>query len=160
MPRRVTESFIVKLHSHLYQINKIEPRLNKGGCAIFASEVYYRLRKMGYKPKIYVLDLQPEDMKQKVTEWRYAYKNKASTHLPMGDHCCIKLGMWFFDSKYLIEATENKKLYFDKEYDISGTISWQNIKYLVRIRRLWNTEFPRRNIPKIKNFIKEQFVHL
>ena len=148
------------------------PYINNGGCGIFASYLYKELVKYGFKPKILTLTSYGVD-KDEIRDYknsylpnlRYSRKNNRSPNNGAKSHYMVKLGNFALDcsGSFAFQKQKDHTVKIEKReyiYGILGTISIEDLDYLIKMEWAWNYCFERKHSPKIQRLIKKQLAKI
>ena len=136
------------LVSNYADINGRIPDINRGGCGIFAEELYNTLIKLGNKPQIYIIT------RFNINDVLEAIAND-NTYGFSFNHIIIKIGKYYYDS--------NGKRTIEDYRDIYGSnISFVNcsIEYLNKLNAnidVWNDTFNRNKTKNIQAVLEKAF---
>lgn len=122
--------------------NKI-PELNAGGCGVFASLMYKKLKSLGYEPKIVILDCTTYELEHKknilnrvMNRERTRFDDTESTSFA---HCYIKVDGVIFDG---LRMGSNVLCPF-WAYDSVGEYTIEELDTCLKVGS-WNPSFKRR----------------
>lgn len=145
-----------------WQVKNEIPKINQGGCGVFASKLYKELVKLGYQPKILILDGKYDDFSQKKETL-----NNRINKLPINGklkhtsfaHCCLEVGGLVFDGKEVGQKFLDSWIY---RYPIRGNYTIEELDLALKVGS-WNSSYSRRKknptLNKIiKKSIKQVFV--
>lgn len=146
--------------------------INCGGCGIFASFLYKELIKFGFKPKILVFKTWSVD-RDDIKEYKNSYlpdiqnsrKNNSNPKNGAKSHYMVKLGNFALDCSgdFPFVRQKDKSIHIEKyecTYALLGTMSIEDLDYLIGIKWAWNPEFNRRHSKRIEKLIKKQLAKI
>lgn len=141
---------IQKLYSEYKELNQIVPRLNWGGCGIFAENLYKTLANLGLKPKLVVITLNSKAMNQRIKGKHY--NGYAPIH-----HIVIKVGSKFIDSEGVYKHLKHTEY---KGMPLANTLTLDTLEKWNSDPTLWNPEFNRQHIKTIEDKLKECYKNI
>ena len=120
------------------------PKINHGGCGVFAASMYRQLEKLGYKPNIVILTSGWEvklDRKKEILNAVMNNKRVQDEKLHTSfAHCCLEVGGLYFDGEMLgLDFLANWK----ERYRISGNYTIEELELSLRVGS-WNHTYNRR----------------
>lgn len=148
------------ISTKLQKIDANHERINAGGCAVFAVELYKTFRALGISAKIYVLTHAPSKMHN---DARKKLKKMGMFNLSMlndmglyFNHVVIEAAGAAFDSTGSYPSID----FVRNKWNVSTATrySLRDMKKLASAKRGWNQSFDRTQIPSIKKQLKSQFI--
>lgn len=136
---------VKQLVAEYQDINHKVQNLNRGGCGVFAEQLYITLKKMGYKPKIVVLTRDKKSLAM------FAMLKTSNTDVPLSvsiGHVAIQLKGKLIDSKGIHNTIQEC---WWSHYPFSKLpISLELLKIWNSDNDFWNNCFDRKNIKTIE----------
>ncbi len=146
---------LIELVLKVNKVVRIEiPKINHGGCGVFASLMYKQLKALGYEPNIVILTgLWDSPLKSKKEILNNLLNNKPAGGNVQGvsfAHCCIEVSGFYFDG-------EKAGLDFRKSWDsykFSGHYTIEELDLALKVGS-WNDDYNRRKKnPTVKKIIR------
>ena len=148
---------VKQLVENYQDINQKVRNLNRGGCGVFAENLYHTLIKMGYEPELGVITKNKIGMDRILTN--KSEFNKKGMYFggqrATVDHVVVILNGKLIDSRGIWNnANECWKTIYCKNYKLSSLLSIEMLYEWNRDEYFWNYKFDRRNIKTIENKLK------
>ena len=138
------------------------PRLNLGGCGVFAYHTVKALREKGYDARIKILDnwgdVETHNLKKEylnIVNNVYDEVPKYATRDTSFNHCFVEVEGLQFDGLYKGSDMWNRWGLAEGV----GEYSLEEMKTALKIGS-WNDMYERENTPELKRLIKESFGNL
>jgi hypothetical protein len=137
------------------EIKKELPLINHGGCGVFASKMFKKLKSIGYSPNIVILRMPYETSLEQKKEMLNNKMNKKPINGDISDtsfaHCCLEIAGLYFDSELLginfLDRWERLK--------ISGNYTIEELDLSLKVGS-WNSTYNRRRLnPTVDKIIRK-----
>lgn len=136
-------------------INEKVPRLNYGGCGVFAEKLYHLLCGLGLNPKLIVITDNAKGMNERVKgydKWSFKYGYASITHI------VVRVGRYYIDStgiyKSIVFVCEFHK-YRETQRQVSTRLTIDVLEKWNAQPYIWNDSFNRRHIKTIEKKLAE-----
>lgn len=137
------------------EVKKEIPKLNWGGCGVFASKMYKQLKELGYTPNIVILDYEENDFSQK----KEVLNNKMNKQSINGSlrstsfaHCCLEIGGLYFDGQEIGQDFINR---WKRRFPIKGNYTIEELDLALKVGS-WNDAYSRkRKNPTLDKIIRK-----
>jgi len=150
---------IEKLNLLGQEVNKYSPKINFGGCCVFAAAVARALEAQGVKARGIVASycasnhttpigkIRPKVKNNSIHEWR----DNGIYFGHVGVEFTYKGRLYHYDSCGVHTKTDK----LDNMPIYRGRMKHHEMQAIANVPEGWNTEFPRRHIPHIEHLIKK-----
>jgi hypothetical protein len=138
---------LIKLDQQLQEIDDRYDRINSGGCAYFAIALQKKLRKAGFKPRLYIFSdgKLAEFVNRSPEPVSAARANEAGYSIA---HILVRVGKYYIDSTGVIEDISTTRWSWYK----GGFVKKEKekvIKSWLKEEDRWNPAFSRRQLKDI-----------
>lgn len=151
------EALEIRLDDLGRRVNFLFPKINNGGCCVFAALVTAELQRLGinargivatYNPEKHIDKVRPKVSSNTLDEW----ENNGINFTHVGVEYEIDGTVKHYDSNGVRDC--GKKLMH--WYIYKGRLLLEEMKELSRTGRGWNPSFKRKDVPALKRIIKEE----
>lgn len=128
------------------------PKINQGGCGIFAIKMAKELKKLGYSPNIVIIDRGVENVNNKkeilnrvTNKERVGSYEKRQTSFC---HCCVEIGGLYFDGLHIGLSLMERW----NSYIFSGNYTIEEMEIALKVGG-WNSSYDRRKNRMLQGII-------
>jgi hypothetical protein len=146
---------ITFLYEQFVDINEKVPRINHGGCGVFAEKLYMVLCNLGLTPKLIVITDNRKGMNERVKgedNWSDKFGYASITHI------VVKIGKHYVDSTGIYSSVKyvcEHHAYRISIREVSTTLTIDTLKDWNNNPYIWNDSFNRRHIKTIENKLEK-----